>query len=164
MRVVWVVVWGACSAAVAADPGRGPRVYLSDSVARSAVELAILGAEHRLRRPDCRLVFTDFADESVVTALEATGLQPAEYLVERIWFVDGSDSPQCVKAGETALFTEAGSKVVRVCADRFVKLAHRRRAAEILIIHEALHTLGLGENPPSSADITSRVTRRCGGS
>jgi hypothetical protein len=30
-----------------------------------------------------------------------------------------------------------------------------------LIIHEMLHTLGLGENPPSSREITQRVTERC---
>jgi hypothetical protein len=35
--------------------------------------------------------------------------------------------------------------------------------SEILIIHEVLHTLGLGENPPPSADITARVMARCGG-
>ncbi len=32
-----------------------------------------------------------------------------------------------------------------------------------MIIHESLHSLGLGENPPRSQDITSRVTERCGG-
>jgi hypothetical protein len=30
-----------------------------------------------------------------------------------------------------------------------------------LIIHESLHTLGLGENPPSSSEITQHVERRC---
>jgi len=29
------------------------------------------------------------------------------------------------------------------------------------IIHEMLHTLGLGENPPSSREITQRVNERC---
>jgi len=31
----------------------------------------------------------------------------------------------------------------------------------VLVIHEVLHTLGLGENPPSSATITIRVQNRC---
>ena len=164
--MVWVLMWGACSAAVAAGPDQVPRVYLTDSMARGAVERAILGAQRHLRRPACSLVFGDFADgsrNSASAALSATGLQPAEYVVERIWFVDGSDAPQCRRPGETAAFTEAGSKVVRVCAARFVTLAQRRTAAELLIIHEALHTLGVGENPPASADITSQVTKRCGG-
>ena len=33
--------------------------------------------------------------------------------------------------------------------------------AEVVVIHEALHTLGLGENPPSSAEISIRVAARC---
>ena len=35
--------------------------------------------------------------------------------------------------------------------------------AEIIIIHEFLHSLGLGENPPSSAEITKQVQTRCAG-
>jgi hypothetical protein len=38
-----------------------------------------------------------------------------------------------------------------------------RAAAEIIVIHEFLHALGLGENPPTSDEITERVTARCGG-
>jgi hypothetical protein len=34
--------------------------------------------------------------------------------------------------------------------------------AESIVIHEMLHTLGLGENPPSSQEITQQVKRRCG--
>jgi hypothetical protein len=30
------------------------------------------------------------------------------------------------------------------------------------MLHEALHTLGLPENPPSSAEITEHVFARCG--
>jgi hypothetical protein len=33
--------------------------------------------------------------------------------------------------------------------------------AEAIVIHEVLHSLGLGENPPSSEDITAAVERRC---
>ena len=39
---------------------------------------------------------------------------------------------------------------------------HDRRQTEVILIHETLHTLGLGENPPSSREITSRVLARCG--
>jgi hypothetical protein len=34
--------------------------------------------------------------------------------------------------------------------------------AEFALIHEMLHTLGLGENPPTSLQITQQVKRRCG--
>lgn len=33
--------------------------------------------------------------------------------------------------------------------------------AELVVLHEALHTLGLGENPPGSLEITQRVGDRC---
>jgi hypothetical protein len=33
--------------------------------------------------------------------------------------------------------------------------------AEAMVIHEMLHTLGLGENPPSTFEITDRVRARC---
>jgi hypothetical protein len=34
----------------------------------------------------------------------------------------------------------------------------------MIVIHELLHALGLGENPPLSVEITGQVMRRCGGS
>jgi hypothetical protein len=40
--------------------------------------------------------------------------------------------------------------------------ARNASRAEIAVIHEALHTLGLGENPPDSREITRLVTERCG--
>ena len=33
--------------------------------------------------------------------------------------------------------------------------------AEAMVINEMLHTLGLGENPPSTFEITDRVRDRC---
>ena len=33
--------------------------------------------------------------------------------------------------------------------------------AEAMVIHEMLHTLGLGENPPTTFEITDRVRERC---
>ncbi len=35
------------------------------------------------------------------------------------------------------------------------------RHAEAILIHEALHSLGLREDPPSSDFITERVRARC---
>jgi len=31
----------------------------------------------------------------------------------------------------------------------------------VVVIHEALHSLGLGEDPPSSREITARVSSAC---
>jgi hypothetical protein len=50
---------------------------------------------------------------------------------------------------------------VLVCPS-FPKTVDRERVtAEVYVIHEMLHTLGLGENPPSSREITRRVNGRC---
>jgi hypothetical protein len=63
----------------------------------------------------------------------------------------------------TLAFTEVGSQVIRVCGGQFRDRFLRQRSnTEIIIIHEFLHTLGLGENPPSSQAITRQVALRCG--
>lgn len=49
---------------------------------------------------------------------------------------------------------------VYVCSARVATLEVPR--GDIVIIHEMLHSLGLGENPPTSDEITKRVVQRCG--
>jgi hypothetical protein len=39
--------------------------------------------------------------------------------------------------------------------------ARNPNLADYMVIHEMLHTLGLGENPPTSLQITERVIERC---
>ncbi len=165
-----VVVWGLWSAVVGADPGepheQAPanlHVNLADATARGAVRRAVLGASSRLGRPGCQRIFTDFTDESgqrLLANLEGSTLTAVEYLLERILFVDGSDTPQCRHDTRMVAFTAPGDKVVRVCAARFA--ITNATAAEVIVIHELLHTLGLRENPPSSTEITQQVTKRCG--
>ena len=56
-----------------------------------------------------------------------------------------------------------GYRVVYICSSRFRDLYQRNTSlAEVAVVHEALHCLGLGENPPSSEAITEMVGRRCG--
>jgi hypothetical protein len=128
----------------------------------------VLGAQARLARPECQKVFTDFQDVEgrlLLERLQASRDTPADYLMQQVWFVDGGDTPPCRRDGTMAAFTVPGHHVIRVCGTRFAQRFERERvAAEIIVIHEMLHTLGLGENPPSSRDITAQVTRRCGGS
>ena len=58
--------------------------------------------------------------------------------------------------------TRPGSRVVFVCTTRFTDLVERNPAeAEAIVIHEMLHTLGLGENPPASDAITEAVAVAC---
>ena len=76
-------------------------------------------------------------------------------------FHDGSDRHPCSASG-VAAFTTPGSRSVWVCTQRFVVADYTYPGlAEYLIIHEALHSLGLEENPPSSEQITRRVAARC---
>jgi hypothetical protein len=147
---------------------QGPRVNVPDSRAQSGITSAVLGAQARLARPECQKVFTDFQDVEgrlLLERLQASRDTPADYLMQQVWFVDGGDTPPCRRDGTMAAFTVPGHHVIRVCGTRFAQRFERERvAAEIIVIHEMLHTLGLGENPPSSRDITAQVTRRCGGS
>src|SRR5262249_42403983 len=77
-------------------------------------------------------------------------------------FYDGSGRVPCASA-TTVAFTSPGSRAVFLCAANFLATAHRDAGyASALLIHEELHALGLGENPPTSGQITARVVDRCG--
>lgn len=169
--VAWVGAFcGVWYVSVAGQEGRpgfaagAPHVYIRDSLPRFVVERAVRGAAARLRRQDCLRILDDFPElEGRLSASLRSSTVPAdEYLITRLWFVDGSDERDCRKASAPAAFTAAGHKVIRICTAPFGRLRQDSTAAEMLIIHEFLHTLGLGEDPPSSREITRRVTKRCG--
>jgi hypothetical protein len=126
--------------------------------------LAVLGARRRLEQQACQRLFSEFSDASGRTLqknLDALGQTGGAYL-SLILFADGSDRPRC-KADGALAFTTPGSRVVYVCTRAFKSLADRNPVrAEASVIHEALHTLGLGEKPPSPAEITKTVLARCG--
>lgn len=86
-----------------------------------------------------------------------------DYLTQ-LWFVDASKTTRCQGHGREAAFTQVGSRVIHVCGSRFASADFRLQggSGDIVIIHEMLHSLGLGENPPTSAAITAQVARRCG--
>jgi hypothetical protein len=159
----------ACGASVqlsAQSREEGPqvaRIWLQDK-ARVVVEKAVNGALRRLATPTCQLVLTDFTDasaRSLAVRLETLDQTVAEF-VASVYFVDGGDSAQCRSNETTVAFTEPGSRVIHVCARRFTnEFARRPDDGEILVIHELLHSLGLGENPPTSRQITEQVSLRC---
>lgn len=72
--------------------------------------------------------------------------------------MEGDREPQC-RARDIAAFTEKGSRVIYVCSSRVT--AQHITDGDIIVIHEMLHSLGLGENPPTSAQITKGVWARC---
>jgi hypothetical protein len=123
------------------------------------VRRALTNARARLADPICRQLLSEFADPSgrpLQDSLDALHQQPEEYL-ETVLFYDGSGLPDCRPA--VAAATTRGSHVVLICADRFVRVPWPD--GEVTLIHEMLHTLGLGENPPTSIEISRRVRMRC---
>jgi hypothetical protein len=65
------------------------------------------------------------------------------------------------RSSRIALVATPNVRRVVVCPE-FANLQLRQpREAEAMVIHEILHTLGLGENPPTSIEITRRVEFRC---
>lgn len=140
-----------------------PGVSIPNQMTRATVQIALAGAASWLAKPRCRAVLDDFRDEAGVllsARLAELGVDAVTYLT-RLRFRDGSMAPQCQKP-VTLMFTVPGSKVVFVCGQQLENVARQDRGyLTVVTIHEALHTLGLGENPPSSHDITVRVTNRC---
>ena len=162
-----VCMWGLWAGIIAGPSNAGAQVLLGfvDSNARFAVQGAFEGAAARLSRQACQEVLADFADESgedLRTRLLAKRKGPVDAFAA-LRLVDSRRAPQC-RTGATLAFTQIDSAVVHVCSAAFVKRSLRNRSvAEIILIHEFLHTLGLGENPPASDAITGQVTLRCGG-
>ncbi len=153
-----------------AGPKRPPVNRPLNAFDAAAVERAKSGAALRLRDPECAKLLTDFRDSEGRTLdrrLERWGKSAAEY-VQVIPFVDGFSRPICQRSS-VELAATAGMALVCVCPagagglnSRFAKVqAENPSLAEFMIIHEMLHTLGLGENPPSSFEITEQVMRRC---
>jgi hypothetical protein len=55
-----------------------------------------------------------------------------------------------------------GSREVYLCIDALKRTWQQKPTYVVAaFIHEMLHTLGLGENPPSTQEITRRVLQQC---
>jgi hypothetical protein len=160
-RIAMVVTLavGAAAPALAAEASN---VRLRSNALRESVAQSVERAAERLERPACAAVLDEFQDgsgRSLRESLETVGVSAPEYL-GRIFFYDGLDHGRCHTPGVLAA-TEPGSHVVWVCSRFFDQAGHDPELAEATVIHEALHTLGLGENPPSSQEITARVLKAC---
>jgi hypothetical protein len=132
-------------------------------IARGAVERAVLDASRRLATASCQKVFSDFVDASgtpLQASLDALG-ETAQAYLGRLLFYDGSSHTRC-STGMVLGGTTPGGRVVYVCTSHFADQAGRNASdADAFVIHEMLHTLGLGENPPAPSQITAQVMRRC---
>jgi hypothetical protein len=137
---------------------------------RQVVERVRTRAAALLDHPACRRVLTDFTDRqgrTLESNLQPLGVSASRYLLD-LSFVDGSPLPMC--QNETVMMAvRPGVPRVFVCPQgtgrvnsRLSRVEFRNGSlAEAMVIHEMLHTLGLGENPPSTIEITERVRGRC---
>jgi hypothetical protein len=128
----------------------------------TALERAREGAARRLARAECQQLFHDFRDgkgRPLAEALATFDTTPADYL-RMIPFLDGASDRLC-RGGRAYLFAGVGVRRVFVCPAFTAAQISDPLTAESMVIHELLHTLGLGENPPSSVEITARVNGLC---
>ena len=166
--LVAVVVYAAGSWASPETPAarsdRWRRVYVDNPAVARALRSSLDGAGQRLEDAHCRSILSsprlrDPSGRPLTDKLDALGMEPPEYL-DVVVFLDGSAEPRC-RAGALA-FTAPGARVVYVCGLRFWRAwTERPHHTEAAVIHEALHTLGLGEDPPSSQFITQEVLAYC---
>jgi hypothetical protein len=121
-------------------------------------------AEGKLAVPSCRMVFLDFRSldgHLLQETLDGLG-QDGQLYFRGLVFYDGNGRTACATRDVIA-FASPGSRAVFLCTTQFVEKARRDPGlAAALLIHEELHALGLGENPPSSKEITQKVIARCG--
>jgi hypothetical protein len=129
----------------------------------NAVRRSVEGARRRLVEPRCRKVVSDFEDlagRPLQASLQKLGREADAYL-GGLFFYDGSSLAQCANRSTLAV-TMPGSRVIYICSEQFRRKYRRTPLhTEITIIHEMLHSLGLGEDPPTPSQITSQVMSRC---
>jgi len=145
------------------EPVFALQVRARNAMAVEALTEAGRRAAERLAEPGCARVFSDFKDASGRTLqqrLDELGTSGAGHL-QAIYFYDGAHRRACQRR-RTLAGTELGSYVVHVCPQFVSNQRQDPDQASVTIIHELLHTLGLGENPPSSEEITRHVRARCG--
>jgi hypothetical protein len=125
------------------------------------VQYALLGAKKRLEHPACAELLAEFHASDGLPLSAHVSVAPAEYL-STLWFVDGDAEWRCRTTGAPIAFTAPGHSVIFVCGRHFArKYLQDQRYAEVLLIHEMLHTAGLGENPPTSNQISGIAMARC---
>jgi hypothetical protein len=148
------------SSVVARDDWRS--LQIPDPVARRASRQALDQARRLLGEPRCRSVLTQFADReghALADRLDTLGVDVQTYLT-MIVFIDDTRHRSCVEG--VIGFTRPGSRVVHLCNDELKRTWQQNPTYVVAaFIHEMLHTLGLGENPPSTQDITRRVLQQC---
>ncbi len=140
-------------------PGADGTTVLEETLSK-----ALRIAESKLSSDACTEVFSDFRDaggRTLQASLDAVGRTGGNYLQWLVFF-DGYGKRRCEERS-TLASTSPSSRIVFLCAPQFLEKARSDPGlAATLIIHEELHSLGLGEDPPTSKQITAKVIERCG--
>jgi hypothetical protein len=146
----------------AISPGDWPRLHLPDPVGRYIAGKALDLAWERLAEINCAEVLNAFRDRAgrpLAERLRQLAVDRQTYLTMLV-FIDGSREAPCMMG--SFAFTTPGSRVVRICVEELKRTWQKKpEYAVSRLIHEMLHTLGLGEDPPTSAEITRRVSAAC---
>ena len=148
---------------IAKAPDGWPNVHIVDPVVRDTTRRALNDAARWLSGSHCAQLFSEFQDadgqplERRLRQLQST---PVQYL-RLVYFNDGELNAPCKRDGILA-FTQVGSRVVYVCGRDFARSWNKEpRQIVATLIHEMLHSLGLGENPPTPREISDRVQKLC---
>ncbi|HET7746875.1 MAG TPA: hypothetical protein VFM29_06215 [Vicinamibacteria bacterium] len=160
--LVLAVAAGAAASTDARIASSAFRVRIARPALATVVTAALEGAGRRLERGACAAIVDDFADAAgrpLVRRLEALGQSPRGYL-SQIGFYDGHAASGCHRSRVVAI-TAPGSRTVWVCPGFTLLQKRDPGLAEVLLLHEMLHSLGLEEDPPTAAEITAGVIARC---
>jgi hypothetical protein len=130
-----------------------------------ALRGALRQAAARFSTPECAALLNDFSDartgRPLAETLSRSGLGIEAWL-RSVYFLTGEGRTGCAGRG-TFAYTPPGSTVVWVCPIALEKVRRSQRGLTVnVLIHETLHSLGLGEDPPSSEEISLQVESRCG--
>ena len=148
---------------VPVEPGRS-RVYVKDASTRFAAQHALREASIRLLDSKCQAVVSGFRDERgrpLTDKLSELGMTAQAFLNVVIFQDAGERLGKCDRQG-TLAFTTPGDRIVYLCGRAFERAWRGNpHEAQNTLIHEMLHTLGLGENPPSPREIRHRIQQLC---
>ena len=138
------------------------RIQIADPIRANLVRRILDEAARLLADDTCRTLLSEFHDQRgrpLAERLDAMGTDIQTYM-SWILFTNEMGSRAC--ALDAHAVSMPGSRVVHIC-DTQIERNWRQNPPQVVAayIHEILHSLGLGENPPSSSYITERVMDRC---
>ena len=157
-----IVATAALTASFDAWAGEHANVRVHGESERRRLESVLDRAARRLGTAGCAETLASFDaldGRSLAEVLAAFGQEPERYL-DSILFYDGDRNRRCANDRVLAV-TNPGVPIVLICSKFYPYSWRDPDVAEATLVHEAFHTLGLGENPPSSREITEQVLKKC---